>query len=91
MAEVDRALCRRAAAECIGLARITTDIDAKQLLLTRGQEWLKLAYSDHEDEFDRLLGDFNAQQMGVEQSAAHRAPMQRQAMQQQQARARDDE
>jgi ubiquinone biosynthesis protein UbiJ len=86
MADVDRALCRRAAAECIALARITADIDAKQMLLTRGQEWLKLAYSDHEDEFDRLLGEFNAQQMGVE-PAAHRAPMQRQCMQQQQARA----
>ncbi|MEA2876764.1 MAG: hypothetical protein QOF14_1960 [Hyphomicrobiales bacterium] len=89
MAEVDRALCRRAAAECIGLARITTDIDAKQVLLTRGQEWLKLAYSDHEDEFDRLLGEFNAQQMGVEQ-APQRGPMQRQAMQQQQAKAGED-
>jgi ubiquinone biosynthesis protein UbiJ len=87
MADVDRASCRRAAAECIALARITTDIEAKQVLLTRGQEWLKLAYSDHEDEFDRLLGEFNAQQMGVEQSAAHRGPMRRQAMQQQQAKA----
>ena len=89
MAEVDRALCRRAAAECIALARITTDIDAKQMLLTRGQEWLKLAYSDHEDEFDRLLVEFNAQQMGVE-PAAQRAPMQRQPMQQQQAKAREE-
>jgi ubiquinone biosynthesis protein UbiJ len=89
MADVDRALCRRAAAECIALARITTDVDAKQMLLTRGQEWLKLAYSEHEDEFDRLLGDFNAQQMGVEQ-APHRGPMQRQPMQQQQAKAERD-
>ena len=72
MADVDRALCRRAAAECIGLARITADIDAKQVLLTRGQEWLKLAYSDHDDEFDRLLGEFNAQQLGVEPGAAPR-------------------
>ena len=90
MADVDRALCRRAAAECIALARITADIDAKQMLLTRGQEWLKLAYSDHEDEFDRLLGEFNAQQMGAE-PAPQRAPMQRQAMQQQQARAERNE
>ena len=89
MADVDRASCRRAAAECIALARITADIDAKQMLLTRGQEWLKLAYSDHEDEFDRLLGQFNAQQMGVE-PAPPRGPMQRQAMQQQQAKARKD-
>jgi hypothetical protein len=90
MADVDRASCRRAAADCIALARITTDIDAKQRLLTRGQEWLKLAYSDHEDEFDRLLGEFNAQQMGAEQVAPHRAPMQRQPMQQQQAKVRGD-
>jgi hypothetical protein len=86
MADVDRASCRRAAAECIALARITADIDAKQMLLIRGQEWLKLAYSDHEDEFDRLLGEFNAQQMGVE-PVPRRAPMRRQPMQQQQARA----
>ena len=84
MAEVDRALCRRAAAECIALARITTDIDTKQTLLTRGQEWLKLAYSDHEDEFERLLGEFNEKQMGIK-PAAHRGSMQRQPMQQQQA------
>jgi ubiquinone biosynthesis protein UbiJ len=87
MAEVDRARCRRAAAECIALARLTTDIDAKQVLLTRGQEWLKLAYSDHEDEFVRLLGEFNAQQMGVEPSSAPRGPMQRQPVQQQQSKA----
>jgi hypothetical protein len=85
MADVDRASCRRAAAECIALARITADIDAKQMLLMRGQEWLKLAYSDHEDEFDRLLGEFNTQQMGVE-PAPPRGPR-RQAMQQQQAKA----
>jgi hypothetical protein len=94
MAEVDRASCRRAAAECIGLARITADIDAKQTLLTRGQEWLKLAYSDHEDEFDRLVGEFNARQMAAEQRAAPRAPrrqaMHPQPMQQQQAKARED-
>jgi hypothetical protein len=73
MAEVDRALCRRTAAECIGLARLTTDIDAKEALLNRGQEWLKLAYSDHDDEFERLLGEFNTQQLGVEHAAAHPA------------------
>jgi len=89
MAAIDRALCRRAAAECIGLARLTSDPDTKQALLTRGQEWLKLAYSDHDDEFERLLGEFNAQQMGAEQ-AVQRGPMQRQPMQQQQAKARKD-
>jgi len=71
MAEINRALCRRTAAECIGLARLTTDIDTKEALLTRGQEWLKLAYSDHDDEFERLLGEFNTQQLGVEHASAH--------------------
>jgi ubiquinone biosynthesis protein UbiJ len=90
MAETRRSYCRRAAAECVRLARLTTDPDTKQTLSTRAQEWLKLAYSDHDDEFERLLGDFNAQQMAAEQSAAHRAPR-RQAMQQQQAKVRGEE
>ena len=68
--------------------RLGAHHEAKQTLLTRGQEWLKLAYSDHEDEFERLLGEFNAQQMGVE--PGHRAPMRRQPMQQQQTKARED-
>ena len=87
MAEADRQFCRRAAAECIALARITGDPETKQTLLTRAQEWLKLAYSDHADEFERLVGEFNEQQMGIEQSSAHRVPMQRQPMQQQQTKA----
>ena len=81
MSEVDRARCRRAAVECIDLARITTDPDTKQILLTRAQEWLKLAYSEHDAEFVALLAEFNTQQLGV------RPPMQRQPMQQQQSRA----
>jgi len=64
MAESDRASCRRAAEECVALARITTDPDTKEVLLTRAQEWLKLAYSDHDAEFDRLLDEFNEHQMG---------------------------
>jgi hypothetical protein len=90
MAEADRAACRRAAEECVALARITADPDTKEILLTRAQEWLKLAYSDHDAEFDGLLAEFNEHQMGVEQAAAAagRAPMQRQPMQQQQSRAR---
>lgn len=89
MAEADRALCRRAAAECVRLAGMTADIAAKETLLTRAQEWLKLAYSDHDEEFERLVGDFNAQQMGLDPTPA-RAPMQRQPMQQQQAKARKE-
>jgi ubiquinone biosynthesis protein UbiJ len=88
MAEPDRALCRRAAAECVRLAAITTDIETKEILLTRAQEWLKLAYADHDEEFERLVGEFNAQQMGEPMFA--RAPMQRQPMQQQQAKAKEE-
>jgi|SRR5947209_6432960 len=90
MAEADRALCRRAAAECVRLARITTDIETKQILLTRAQEWLKLAYADHDEEFERVLGDFNEQQMGLDHMVRP-APMQGQPMQQQQAKAREEE
>ena len=90
MTEPDRASCRRAAAECVRLAAITTDIETKEILLTRAQEWLKLAYSDHDDEFGRLLGEFNEQQMGLEQASPRRAPMQRQPMQQQQGKASED-
>ena len=89
MARIDRASCRRAAAECVALARITADPDTKEILLTRAQEWLKLAYSDHDDEFEELLAEFNEHQMGLEPlAAAQRAEMQRQPMQQQQTRAR---
>jgi hypothetical protein len=82
MSEVDRARCRKAAVECIDLARITTDPDTKQILLTRAQEWLKLAYSEHDAEFVALLAEFNTQQLGVR-------PVQRQPMQQQQTKATD--
>ena len=72
-------------------ARLTTDPTTKQTLSTRAQEWLKLAYSDRDDEFERLLGEFNTQQMGAQTraSGAH-APMQRQPMQQQQTKAQED-
>ena len=93
MSQIDRARCRRAAAECIDLARITTDPETKQVLLARGQEWLKLAYSDHDAEFDRLLTEFNSQQMGLRKKIGPaapgrpiRLPMQQQEVQQQQAR-----
>ena len=88
MAEIDRAYCRHAASECIALARLTSEPDTKQTLLTRAQEWLKLAYSDHDAEFEHLLGEFNEQQMGAQTRApGPHAPMQRQPMQQQQTKA----
>jgi hypothetical protein len=86
MTEPDRASCRRAAAECVRLAGLTGDMETKQILLTRAQEWLKLAYADHDGEFERLVGDFNAQQMG--EHVPPPEPMQRQPMQQQQTKAK---
>ena len=80
MSEVDRARCRHAAAEYVDLARIATDPNTKQVLLERAQEWLKRAYSDHDEEFAKLLGEFNTRQLGVG------PPMQRQEIQQQQQR-----
>ena len=92
MSEWDRASCRRAAAECIELARIATDPDTKQILLTRGQEWLKLAYSDHDAEFERLLTQFNAEQMGFfDRMRPPDGTMQPQAVQQQQSKLESDD
>ena len=79
MSEVDRARCRQAAAEYVDLARIATDPNTKQVLLDRAQEWLKLAYSDHDTEFAKLLGEFNTRQMDG-------GAVQRQEVQQQQQR-----
>jgi len=80
MPEVDREICRKAAAECIELARVTTDPARKEMLLIRAQEWLKLAYSGSVDDFQRLVAERNDAQMG----------MQRQPMQQQQSKLDDD-
>ncbi|HKS64462.1 MAG TPA: hypothetical protein VJT13_22360 [Xanthobacteraceae bacterium] len=79
MSGFDRARCREAAAECVDLARIATDTNTKQILLDRAQEWLKLAYSDHDAEFTKLLGEFNTRQMDG-------GAVQRQEAQQQQQR-----
>jgi hypothetical protein len=80
MSETDRALCRKAASECIELARATADPDTKEILLIRAQEWLKLAYADHEARFNALLTEFNTGQLRGS------APVQRQSMQQQQSK-----
>jgi hypothetical protein len=82
MSETDRALCRKAANECIELARATADTDTKELLLIRAQEWLKLAYADHESKFNDLLAEFNTGQMLGSGLVQH------QPMQQQQSRTR---
>ena len=64
MSEIDRALCRKYAEDCVTLARIIADPNTKQLLLTRAQQWLKLAYSDHDAAFEGLLSEFNNRQLG---------------------------
>src|SRR5438105_2452406 len=87
MPDIDRALCRKTARECIELARTARDPEKKQLLLTRAQEWLKLAYAEHNTELERLLAEFNRQQMGFRKQRrvpARRTSMQQQPTQQQQ-------
>ena len=88
MSEMNREACRNAAAECVQLARIATDPQTKETLLIRAQEWLKLAYAEHDAEFERLLGVFNSRQMvlGEDRDGGRRGGMQQQPMQQQQAR-----
>lgn len=68
-----RALCRMAAAECAEFARVITDHEIKKALLARSQHWLKLAYAEHDVEFERLLAGFNTEQMGLPEQAVHRA------------------
>jgi hypothetical protein len=85
MSEIDRARCRRAAAEYVDLARISLDPNTIEILLIRAQEWLKLAYSDHDAEFVALLAEFNTRQMGTA-PPMQQHQVQRQEVQQQQQR-----
>lgn len=87
MPDIDRDMCRKAAAECIELARVATDFAKKELLLTRAQEWLKLAYSKNEADFERLVSELNDVQM----TPMQRVPMQQQPLQQQQKKKIEDE
>jgi hypothetical protein len=77
MPEIDPDMCRKAAAECIELARITTDSARKEILIRQAQEWLKLAYAKSDTEFERHLAEMNDAQM---------TRVQRQPMQQQQSK-----
>ena len=81
-------MCRKAAAECVELARATTDPAKKEILLIRAQEWLKLAYSRSEEEFERHLSQLNNEQMGA---SVQRTSMQQQPRQQQQRKSEEDE
>ena len=82
MVDIDRDMCRKAAAECVELARAVVDPAKKEILLIRAQEWLKLAYARSEDEFQHHLAQLNSSQMEDHGPA----PAQRQPMQQQQAK-----
>ena len=83
MSETERETCRKAAAECVALARATADPAKKEILLLRAQEWIKLAYARSDEDFQRLLASMNNQQMT--------APIQRQPMQQAQTKSRNDD
>ena len=87
MTDIDRDMCRKAAAECIELARATSDPAKKEILITRAQEWLKLAYAESETEFTRRVAELNEGQMAPVQ----RVPMQQQPVQQQQSKTKPDE
>ena len=87
MTDIDRDMCRKAAAECVELARATGDPAKKEILITRAQEWLKLAYAKSETEFARLVAELNEGQMAPTQHV----PMQRQPVQQQQSKTEPDE
>jgi hypothetical protein len=56
--------CRRAAAECLELARLTDNLETKRILLTMAQEWIRLAYYRQNANFDRVVDEFNAWQLG---------------------------
>ncbi|TMJ02616.1 MAG: hypothetical protein E6G97_12375 [Alphaproteobacteria bacterium] len=94
MPKIDRELCRKAAAECVELARATTDPERRQVLLTRAQEWLKLAYAEPSGQLEGLLAGFNEEQMDSKNE--ERAPVpssqpQRQEVQQQQSKMKPDD
>ena len=89
IADIDREMCRKAAAECIELARITTDPVKKEVLRTRAQEWLKLAYAKNDAEFERHLAELNDEQMT--RAPIQRTSMQQQPVQQQQAKSKTDD
>jgi hypothetical protein len=83
MTDIDKDMCRKAAAECVELARATTDLGKKEILLIRAQEWIKLAYAKSEVELEQHLAQMNTGQMTP---ATQRQPMQQQPVQQQQTK-----
>ena len=49
--------------ECLELARLTRDPELKSSLMTMAQEWLRMAYSRHVENFEHLVDDFNDRQL----------------------------
>jgi hypothetical protein len=86
MTDMSRDMCRKAAAECIELARATADHAKKEILLLRAQEWLKLAYAKSETDFERLVTELNDGRM----ASVQRTSMQQQPVQQQQSKTEDE-
>jgi hypothetical protein len=87
MTDIDRKMCRKASAECVELARTTSDPAKKEILLIRAQEWLKLAYAKSDGDFERLVANLNDGQMVPLQ----RMTMQQQPVQQQQSKTEPDD
>jgi hypothetical protein len=92
--EVDRAYCRAAARECVAQALIVVDLDKKEALFARAQEWLRLAYANSDAEFERLLVEFNERQLGGDPTQPPPPPIppvQHQPIQQQQQKKKEDD
>jgi len=87
MTDIDREMCRKAAAECVELAGATTDPTKKEILLIRAQEWLKLAYAKNDADFERLAAGLNESQIVPMQ----RMTMQQQSVQQQQTKTKPED
>jgi hypothetical protein len=69
MSTAEQNSCRMAAAECLELARLTADPQAKRALLTMAQEWIKVAYCHQVAHFEHIVDDFNARQIAGNSSA----------------------
>jgi hypothetical protein len=93
VSEDNRAYCRAPARECVQQALIVADVDKKEILLARAQEWLRLAYANSDAEFERLLAEFNQRQLEIEPQPSKPPPtqhMQQQPIQQQQQRKKEE-
>jgi hypothetical protein len=80
-----RVICRKAANECIELARVSTNPMTKQALLDQAQKWIKRAYSSGDAELAKAVATLNDQQM--RRGPVQPPPTQPQPLQQQQQKA----